>query len=693
MITKENIKEILNDIKMNELDYLKHSEKINSSAFEFYSNLNSFSNNINKEETEKLLSSYYFFKSNLNSFIQNGGMKYKDSNLKIGFMADNKTANFAIDAFIEKVKEVNALGWEIENIESTKLKMSQDMEASKLFDYDEDNYCRNPKFGIKELNKDFLIKNLTFYNQELFNYIQKETGFIKGNLNPQELFQLNNNVYNLIENINNEEEANKYIKYINKVISSNVGNIEESERKEDKKYTIFNEDGTLNPDFNQQYQLMKSEKNTTWLKSNLEFLTPEVLKQINININPVLDFAEEILNSDNRDFELDSSLNLATILFKDEQVKNYYSKVDILNYIKNDFPTPSVFKAMIDSLTENELNEKHSEKYSFVEEVVSNIIGEESSCFNLNENKLACLVNLMNCENFNIEQKLNIETSKNLKDLVLQRHNQLHQENDDTPEMHKSNHKVNNAIPNALIFNGSNKITIMDFLQKAQDHLIIQHENSDHNSHEKDDKVFDSEKGLIIQSVKKDWFDILNKTLPTEDFSATKLKQKILNVTNYFNSWSGPISSLLGFVGVLGCALFLGAAKIVEKSQNDKIRDHLNKFTEEHKISIDEIKTKMNQNGEVEIIAILDGDSHKIAVGKDCFSLIEIKGDNLLQNISTAKAHFFQNFKGLDPDIKIDVGNMMNVVQQNINKYLSNHPLNNDVSQEKNISNSNLSFC
>lgn len=666
MININKLEEIkqkgFNGNSLNNNEFLEYKEKLEKNTLICLDGLQSFVNSdFNKELLGALLLKYKEYKNIINDFYNNGGLNSNsDVSINMGFQTfqnDKKqNAVFYIEAFMEKMQQIYDKDWNDQT--DIRLKINQEINKAGIFEYNEETYSRELNLTINSVNGKF-IENLMFVHNYEIKELLNETGLNLQNLNQKEMFCLYNyGINEAIKNIDNQdkEEFKKSINSIKQVISKHINVIDEKQTNKETSYSLYNENGEINKDYKKYYNLMKEGKDTSWLKNNIHLFTNDVLDSLDIKKSPIVEFAEEIFkNVETKDFDLEAEVELGTLLFKDEKIKNFWKKEDILNYLKQDFPTPVVFKCMIDSLNKEELYSKFDNKYNFTEKILSVLIGEESSIDNFNENKIACLVNLMNNTDFDVEKKLNISTSNNLKDLLQKKHEALHSDNDDQPEFTKMNKIIDKSIPNQLSYEGNNKISIINFLSNAQDHLIIQNINSDYNNHEKDDSLFNIENGFLIKSVKKDWFDLIKSTIPNEDFNATKFKGKVQKISNYFNSWSGPMASVLGFIGVLGCALFIGAAKIMEKKQNNKIRDHLNKYTSELKLSIDEVKTKMTKYGDIEISTVVDGEELPICSGKNCQEMRAINSG--LQLVSSSKHNLFANILHKLDNAKYDLKN------------------------------------
>ena len=671
MINIKKIKEITEQGKSNNMspsEFTEYKEKMEKNALITYDALQSFANsNFSRVNLGILLEKYNDYKQTINDFYYDGGLYCSEQDkINVGFQKTNpegKNVNaiYHIENFMSKMQQVYNSDWTDED--GAKNRINQDINKSDLFEYNEESYSREINLKTNPLSGEYLNKAVYFLNKELKEEVSNVGGEL-ANLNPKSLFMLY--YYGVLETINhidnqNSEEFKKANATINKIVSSEINKVDESNRKDDKKYELFLEDGSINKDFKKYYDLMKTEKDTSWLKSNIQKLEPKILLELGIYKNPAVDFSEEIFKDiKNKDFDLDTEIELATHLFKDENIKQSFTKKDMIEYIKQDFPDPVIFKCMVESLNKEELYANFNEKYNFTEEILSHLIGEESSCTNMNENKMACLVNLMNHNEFDMNKKLTISTSKNLSSIINDKHENLYKDEEHPVEMNNKHKVLSSSISNQLCFKDNNKITIMDFLGEAQDHLITQNINSNYDDHNKEETL----NKFLTASVTKDWHDLLKGTIPKEDFNATKLKQKILNVSNYFNSLSGPICSMFGFIGVLGCALFLGAAKIMENNQNNKIKDQLNNLSKEQKLRIDEIKTTVNQNGDIEVSAISGGEEFPIGVGKSCGELREVNKSNL-PTTSTQKNLFFDKLKGLkntsvDPsDFKAPVGKIL----------------------------------
>lgn len=643
-------------------EFADYKEKLEKNTLIYFDGLQSFVNSdFSKDSLGELLVKYEDYKNVINDFYNNGGLNSNNnSSINIGFQTfqnDKKqNAVFYIDAFMEKMQQILEGDWSSQN--DVRLKINQEINQAGIFEYNEDTYSRELNLSINSVNGKFL-ENLMFVHNYEIKELLNETGLKLQNLNQKEMFCLYNyGINEAIRNIDNQnsEEFQKSIKSLKQVTSKQINVIDEKQANNVNSYSLYNDNGEINKDYKKYYDLMKEEKDTSWLKNNIHLFTQEVLESLDIKKSPIIEFTEEIFkNIETKDFDLEAEIELGTLLFKDDKIKSLWKKEDILNYLTEDFPTPVVFKCMIDALDKSDLYSKFDDKYNFTEKMLSVLIGEDSSIDNFNENKVACLVNLMNHSDFDVEKKLNISTSKNLQNLLQKQHENLHNDNSEKPEITKMNKIVDKSIPNQLSYNGNNKISIIEFLSNAQDHLIIQNINSDYNNHEKEDTLFNVDNGFLMKSVKKDWFDLIKSTIPNEDFNATKFKGKVQKLSNYFNSWSGPMSSVLGFIGVLGCALFIGAAKVMEKNQNNKIRDHLNKYTSELKLSIDEVKTKMTQYGDIEISAVVDGEELAVCSGKNCQEMRAINSG--LQLVSTSKHNLFAKIINKLDEAKYDLTN------------------------------------
>ena len=125
----------------------------------------------------------------------------------------------------------------------------------------------------------------------------------------------------------------------------------------------------------------------------------------------------------------------------------------------------------------------------------------------------------------------------------------------------------------------------------------------------------------------------------------------------------------------------------MENNQNKKIKDQLNNWRKEQKLRIDEIKTTVNQNGDIEVSAISGGEEFPIGVGKSCGELREVNKLNL-PTTSTQKNLFFDKLKGLkntsvDPsDFKTPVGKILIAYKS---KIAPENPQHNDTNKNTNI--------
>lgn len=638
----EKIKSVGLNGQMSQTDFIEYKEKIEKSSILLNESLINFSNNSNQENLKLLLENYKIYKENINEFYNSGGLnEINKENIKFGFSlnVNDKSVNgmFAIEKLISSIEIYDEKN--VEYDENTRLKVSQAIDGSGLFDWDTETYLRTSKFELKNLSGKYLENQVYLLNDDIKNLVI-DSGIDYSKISSQSLFCLYN--YGLIEAIRNvdnknSEEYKKSISTINKVLSEEIINISEDKNKN---YSLRLENGELNHDFKKYYDLMKEEKNTFWLKDNIVDFNKEDLEKVGVIENPVIDFANEIFKEqsiDNKKFDLEMATDLTTSIFSDEKVKSYFTKEDILKYLEQDFPNPAIVNSMFLSLDNNDLNQEYDKKYTFVEKVLSVLIGEDSNVFATNENKLACVANLINHPDFDIEKPLVISTSKNLNNLYLNNHENLfdNENNEHKVKFSKQQQLVNDSIPNQLIFDKNNKINLLDFLTQAKDHLIIQNMSSDISNHQRHNKIFDEKEGFLIKSVKKDWFDLMKGTMPNEDFPATKFKQKVMNVSNYFNNMNGPISSFIGFTGVLCCAIFVAGAKMIENRQNDRIKEHLNSFSS-HKLKIENIKTKFNDHGDIEFLAVVNKEEISIATGKDSETL-KSNDNRMFQTVKVAE--------------------------------------------------------
>lgn len=639
---------------------------LNQNRLELLEKLYSFGNsNYSSEIVKELIGLYDKQNRLIKDFTKNGGF---NENIEcLGFYNDSKNVSFSINKFINQLRFVN--GKEFPEEKERILEINKKINFSGLYSYDEESGIRELKIQESKISGNEYKKMIVLANSEFQQELSKMTEIKAGRMKDKDL----NNLYEhgiLKLFSNNETEIEDGIKAINTISGVQNSDIEEPS----KNITPEPENPTS---LKTIYDIMKKEKNTMWLKDNINTLNnQDKLNELELTEHPVLDFANEINDKQSDNYNQKESQKLMTNLFSDDRIKQNFDRNNIINYLKRDFPEPAIFKSMIDSLSKEEIQSPFDEKHLFVEKVISVLIGEESSCDHFNENKLACLVNLISCENFDINQKLNISTSKDLTGLMERKLTEQYKDLEHSPSLSKEKRVLNDSIPNQKNYVGKNKITIIDYLKKAQDHLMLQHQASDLENVNRYNEMFTKD-GFLEQSVRKDWHDVLKYTIPNEDFGATKFKKKIADVATYVNSWNGPISCLFGFAGLMLLSVVMGVAKIQEKSQNDRIRDHVNSLSGDQKLLVDKIKTEVDERtGQVVVSAISDGETFQIGRGNSCKDLVEISPT--LNTISTAKVNLFNHIL---PEInKIEGINLTNddmkkELSDDIEKYLENHPI------------------
>lgn len=674
MIKKEQLDKVVSKKTMEESEYLSHKIKIDRTSEELLQSFLLFSNEVSNRSLNLLLANYDLYKSQITSFIDDGGKNYDKSNLKCGFTVNGQNALYQLVGSIERLKGLKNTS--LENGGDGELKAIQELDTSRLFDVSQG--YRTPTMEISFSSGNYLKQNLSLLDSNIQNIFEKSSMLKLADLDSKTMRALYENGISKMEEGSLKDNFKLFKEgsnVLSKIVKEEIIKIDKNTLSLD----FVDDNGNITENSKKIYDLMKKELSTQWLKDNSGKFSQKVIEDLGIK-NPVVEFVESIiqkaklsqekifkdksLSNEEKTDKISDILNqaqaLASNLMSDNSIKEIFTPKSLIEYIRQDFPDGAVFKSMLYSLDEVDLNYPYDENYTLEEAIISELVGENSSCCEMNTNKLACLMNLISHKDFDPDKLMSISTSKHLDSITEQHFNDVAENN-----TIKSEVVSKKLIPEQLKFNGNNKISVLDFLSRAQDHLTLQHANSDKKNFDKE-KIISSKDGLLATSFKYDMLNILKNSNINGNLGATKFKGKVQKMSDYCNNWNGPISSLIGFAGVLACSILLGFSKIAENTQNKNIKNSLNNLSGEEKSRVEKVETKIAENGDVTISVVANDQSFEIGRGANLSDLKEIPGANLLQSVSTQKMGFLNALNNLDVENKNSI---------DIEKFKSNHPV------------------